>query len=329
MKPLLLDTPVPPALQLRASISPIDLQIVPIAAMVAAAGVLMALVHPSFTQGSNLYALLLDLSLQGLAVIGFVYVMALGEIDLSVGAVYGFTGALAGILMQGGLPFFAAALLSLAAALAIGLVNGLLVVKLRLNSLMLTIGTMVLVRGFGGVLNTVLVGQTFAESFRALARCKVGGVHAVVLLAIALLVMFTLLERRTALFRRLYLSGENAATAVLYGIRVDRLKVGAFVASALAAGLAGLLAASRVTHADAQLGDGLEFTLVTAAVLGGASLSGGKGSLAGAFLGLAFLAIVVNAMVAFDVEPALQSLVIGVLLIIAVALDQQLQRRRS
>jgi ribose transport system permease protein len=328
MKPLVLETPPPRVPPRRLALSPVDRQVLPIALMVVAATLLLGLAHPRFAQAGNVYALLLDLSLQTLAISGFVYVMATGEIDLSAGAVYGFTGAFAGFLMQMDLPFFAAAGLSLACALLFGLANGWLAVRLRLNSLMLTIGTMVLIRGLGGVLNTVLVGQTFSSEFRHLARMQLGGVHVIVIVALAMLVVFSLLERRTAMFRRLYLAGESAATAVLYGIRVDRIKIAAFACSALAAGAAGLVAASRVTHADAQLGDGLEFTLVTAAVLGGASLAGGKGTLGGAFLGLAFLAVVINGMVAFDVEPALQSLVIGVLLIVAVALDRRLEIRR-
>lgn len=327
MKPLAVETPQL-LLPRRLALSPVDRQVVPIALMVVAVTVLLSLAHPGFVQGGNLYALLLDLSLQTLAMSGFVYVMAIGEIDLSAGAVYGFTGAFTGLLMQLDVPFLAAAGLSLAAALLFGLINGWLTVRLRLNSLMLTIGTMVLIRGLGGVLNTVLLGQTFSSAFRQLGRLQVGGVHVIVIVALAMLVLFTVLERRTATFRRLYLAGESAASAVLYGIRVDRIKIAAFACSALAAGAAGLVAASRVTHADAQLGDGLEFTLVTAAVLGGASLTGGKGTLAGAFLGLAFLAVVINGMVAFDVEPALQSLVTGVLLIAAVALDRRLEIRR-
>jgi ribose transport system permease protein len=326
MKPLALQNPSPAAR--HHTLSAVDRQVVPIALMVVAATLLLGLAHPRFAQAGNLYAILLDLSLQTLAVSGFVYVMATGEIDLSAGAVYGFTGAFAGFLMQMDLSFGAAALLSLGGALLFGVVNGLLTVKLRLNSLMLTIGTMVLIRGLSGVLNTLLVGETFSSQFRQLARLQVGGVHLIVIVALAMLVVFSVLERRTAMFRRLYLAGESAATAVLYGLRVDRIKIAAFACSALAAGAAGLVAASRVTHADAQLGDGLEFTLVTAAVLGGASLAGGKGTLAGAFLGLAFLSVVVNGMVAFDVEPALQSLVVGVLLIVAVALDRRLEMRR-
>ncbi|WP_198085983.1 ABC transporter permease [Variovorax sp. E3] len=283
MKPLALQNPSPAAR--HHTLSAVDRQVVPIALMVVAATLLLGLAHPRFAQAGNLYAILLDLSLQTLAVSGFVYVMATGEIDLSAGAVYGFTGAFAGFLMQMDLSFGAAALLSLGCALLFGVVNGLLTVKLRLNSLMLTIGTMVLIRGLSGVLNTLLVGETFSSQFRQLARLQVGGVHLIVIVALAMLVVFSVLERRTAMFRRLYLAGESAATAVLYGLRVDRIKIAAFACSALAAGAAGLVAASRVTHADAQLGDGLEFTLVTAAVLGGASLAGGKGTLAGASWG--------------------------------------------
>jgi ribose/xylose/arabinose/galactoside ABC-type transport system permease subunit len=311
----------PPAPPLRLAL---DMQIVPIALMVAAAALLLGLTRPNFLDWSNIYGMLLDASVQTLAISGFVYVLALGEIDLSAGAVYGLTGVLTGFLMQMDLSFGAAAAAALACAALIGVANGALLVGFGLNSLMLTIGTMVLVRGVGGVLNTVMVGQSFSAAFRALARVTFGEVHLVVLAAAAAVLLLAALEWRSSLFRRLYLAGENGATAVLHGIRVGRIKIAVYAASALMAGAAGLVGASRVTHADSKLGEGMEFTMVTAAVLGGASLFGGKGSLAGAFLGLLFLLIVRNGMVAFDIDPALQSLAVGVLLLLAVGLDRHL-----
>jgi ribose transport system permease protein len=122
--------------------------------------------------------------------------------------------------------------------------------------------------------------------------------------------------------------GHSPETARLYGIRTNRIKVTTFIVSAVTAGIGGILATSRITHAYPTTGLGMEFQMVTAAVLGGASLYGGRGSILRSVLGLLFLAIILNGMIIFNVAPYYQQVLLGIILIAAVFVDTRLNLRR-
>lgn len=288
----------------------------------------LSLTKEYFFAYSNLYSIGYDLSLDAIAIAGFTYVLVMGEIDLSVGAVYALAGTLTGWLLKvAGFDLMPAIAVALSAAAAIGFLNGVLVARLRVNSLMLTIGTMIMVQGLAGVLAADLVGGTYPRFFRMLARERWLGINTTVYFAAAGLVVLMILQARHSLFRKIYLVGESPQSAQLYGIRADRIKLGAFVASALFAGIAGVFTASRLTHASTDMGVGLEFTFVTAAILGGASLYGGRGSIQGSVLGLLFLALIFNGFVQYNINPFAQDVVVGVLLIGAVLFDLLTRRR--
>ncbi len=288
----------------------------------------LALSREQFLAYGNLYSILFALSIDAIAIVGFTYVMVLGEIDLSVGAVYALAGTLTGwLLKQWDFSLYPAIALSLSAAAFVGFANGFLVTRFRINSLMLTIGTLILVQGLVGVLATDLVGGTYPRFFRALARERWFGINATIIVMVAGLVVILFLQSRSTLFRKIYLIGENPETARIYGIRSDAIKIIAFTVSSLFAGIAGILTSSRLTHADIEMGVGLEFTFVTAAILGGASLYGGRGGLGGSVLGLLFLALILNGLVLFNVNPLVQQVAIGALLISAVLFDMMANKR--
>lgn len=290
--------------------------------------VFLAVTREQFFTYSNIYSLVFALSIDAIAIAGFTYVMVLGEIDLSVGAVYALAGTLTGwLLKKAGMDMYSAIAVSLFVATMVGFINGYLVTRFKINSLMLTIGTMILVQGLVGVLATDLVGGTYPRFFRMLARTRWYGINASIIVAGIGLVVLIFLQYRSTLARKLYLVGENAETARIYGIRTDAIKIGAFMASALLAGIGGVLTASRLTHASTEMGVGLEFTYVTAAILGGASLYGGRGGVGGSVLGLFFLALILNGLVLFKINPLAQQVAIGVLLITAVLFDLFLNRR--
>jgi ribose transport system permease protein len=134
---------------------------------------------------------------------------------------------------------------------------------------------------------------------------------------------------RSAIFRQMYYIGHNVETVRLYGIKADKVKITSFVVSAVTAAIGGILATSRITHAYPTTGLGLEFTMVTAAVLGGASLYGGRGSILRSVLGLLFLAIVSNGMIIFQIDPYLQQVLMGAVLIAAVFADTRLNARNQ
>ncbi len=302
--------------------------IIPLTVITAAIFVFLAVTRENFMSGQNLSSILFGVSIDFLAIVGFTYVMVMREIDLSVGSVFALAGTLTGALLVSGWPIWAAIIVVLALAGAIGFVNGLLVVRFNINSLMLTIGTMLLVRGLSNVLVNELGGQTYPRAFRSLSRTSFMDVRLTVIVMVLLVLAGWMFQRRAALFRKMCFIGENAGSAIVHGIRVGRIKIAAFVLSAVTAALAGIFTASRIASADIRMGLGLEFVLVTAAIIGGASLYGGRGDLRGSALGLLMLALVLNGMIMYNIEPVFQQFIIGFLLILTVALDTFVNRTR-
>ena len=289
--------------------------------------VFLTLNSETFFSYRNIYAILYGVSFQFLAVIGFTYLMIIGEIDLSVGSVYAFSGMFMGYLMvMKKIPLFPAMGLSLLACVLMGALTGFLIVRFRLNSMMVTIATMTLIRGLASNFVKRMYGATYPTEMRGLSKIEVNEVYLTIIVMIVLVVILELLLKRSSVFKRMYGVGENRLTARIYGIKSNQIIVLLFALSALTAGIGGILLSSRVTYADTAIGLGLEFHLLTAAVLGGASLYGGKGSMLGSCLGLIFLATILNGMVIFNIEPLLQQLIVGIILIAAVFVDTRLNK---
>ena len=288
---------------------------------------LLAFTSDTFFTYKNIYAILYGVSFQFIAIIGFTYLMIIGEIDLSVGSVYAFSGMFMGYLMvMQKVPLIPAILISLTVCTIMGAITGFLVVKLRLNSMMVTIATMTLIRGLASNFVKRMYGATYPSEMRALSKIEVGDIFLTIIVMVVLVIVLEFMLKRSTIFKRLYFVGENRETARIYGIKSDRIIIGLFALSSLAAGIGGILISSRVTYADTALGLGLEFQLLTAAVLGGASLYGGKGSILGSAVGLIFLATILNGMIIFNIEPLLQQLIIGVILIVSVFVDTRLNK---
>lgn len=287
----------------------------------------LSLTSNTFLRYDNIYSILYGVSFQFLAVIGFTFLLIMGEIDLSVGSVYAFSGMFVGFMtIKLDVPLPLAVLISLAVCAGMGLLTGLLIVKLHLNSMMVTIATMTLIFGLASNFVKKLSGATYPQAMRALPKAGVGGIHWTVIAMILLVVGLELLLRRSTLFRKMYFVGESEETARIYGIKSGKIKVLVFGVSSLTAALGGILANARVTYADASLGLGLEFTLLTAAVLGGASLYGGKGSVLSSCVGLIFLATISNGMVIFDINPLLSQIIVGIILVVSVFVDRRFNR---
>ncbi len=281
----------------------------------------------TFLTYRNIYSILYGVSFQFIAIIGFTYLMIIGEIDLSVGSIYAFSGIFMGYLMViMKLPLIPAMLISLLVCALMGMITGFLVVRFRLNSMMVTIATLTLIRGLASNFVKRMYGATYPTSMRQLSKIEIGDIYLTIIITIVLVVVLEILLKRSTIFKRMYFVGENRQTARIYGIKSDRIIVSLFALSALAAAVGGILISARVTYADTAIGLGLEFHFLTAAVLGGASLYGGKGSVLGSFFGLIFLATMLNGMIIFNIEPLLQQLIIGIILIGAVFVDTRLNK---
>lgn len=278
---------------------------------------------PSFTNASGIMR---NFALDAIMTCGMMLLMVSGVFDLSVGSIYSLVGVLTAALMKNfGWPMGLAVLAGLTAAILCGLVNGFITAKVKVNALITTLGTQQIFRGIA-----IWIGGTnipaLPPSFNAIAQSKILGIQGFVwIMGLVVLISYLLLSK-TRFFRQFYYIGGNIKAAKLSGINVERMQMFGFAFMGLMAGLAGMLFASRLGAAVAVAGDGKELAIITATILGGASLSGGKGNIFGALIGVIFIAIVNNLMILATVEAYWQSIVIGTILILAVATDWLVNR---
>jgi ribose transport system permease protein len=288
----------------------------------------LSIVYPTqFPTVENFSQLLLNLSIDTIVAVGMMILMISGMFDLSVGSVVAFSGGMAGYLMYyHDVNFLVAILAGLAGALLIGFVNGWLIAKVGINPMIQTLAMMGIVRGFALMLSGAGI-QNFPYNFIYIGQSKLLKLQAPVWYMIAIVVLFSWLVRKTAFFRRYYYIGGNERAARLSGIQVEKMKIWAFVISAFLAGVAGILLSSRLGAALSTSGRGLELRVITAVILGGASLSGGYGKIWGAFLGALFMALLNNMLIISRVSGYWQEVILGIILIAAVGLDQLLLKK--
>jgi ribose transport system permease protein len=289
-------------------------------------GAALTFTSETFLSVNNIVSILYGVSINFWGTIGFVYLMIMGELDLSVGSVYAMSGMMVGLLVKNHWPLLPALVVALALSAAVGLVNGFLVVRFKVPSMMITLGTMASVRGLANLLCTWLYGYPYPPSYEALARQRIGGIHLTTLVMVVTVIILEILLKRAAVFKQMYYVGENIETARIYGIKAGRQKIVIFTVMSLLAGIGGILVGSRLRFADSTIGNGLEFTILTAVVLGGASLSGGKGSILRAVVGLIFLATITTGMIVHNIEPLIQQLIVGIILIVTVFIDTRMGR---
>ncbi|MGH7535374.1 MAG: ABC transporter permease, partial [Gemmatimonadales bacterium] len=249
--------------------------------------------------------------------------------DLSVGSMISMVGVVTGwLLVRQDWPVVPAAAAGLAVAALGGWVNGMLVAFARVNALITTLGTLGI---FGGI--AILVGGPsivdLPRSFTVLGQTEILGLQLPVWFMLGLAGAAHYLLRHARAFRLLYFVGSNAKAARNSGINVERVQVLGFTLTGLIAGAAGLALAARFSTAVSNAGLGTELRVITAVILGGASLTGGKGTIAGALIGVLFIALVRSTLLMADVSPYWHSIVVGAILILAVLLDSIQNRARE
>jgi ribose transport system permease protein len=281
----------------------------------------LSLTSGTFLSLNNVVSILYGVSINFYGTIGFVYLMIMGELDLSVGSVYAFSGMMVGMLMRNHVGLIPALAAALVLSAAIGFVNGYLVVKFKVASMMITLGTMAAVRGIANLLCSNLYGYPYNAAYQALSRVRVGDIQLTIIIMTAGVVVLEFLLKRALVFKKMFIAGENPETARIYGIKASQLKITVFTITSLLAGVGGILTGARLKFAESTIGNGLEFTILTAVVLGGASLSGGKGSLLRSVIGLIFLSMITTGMIVHNIEPLIQQLIVGLILIITVFID--------
>lgn len=290
--------------------------------------IVASIIYPdTFPTFENFRQILLNLSTDTIVAVGMMVLLISGAFDLSVGSVAAFCGCLTAYLMQfAGLPVPLAITVGLLASATVGLTNGWLIAYQGINPMIQTLAMMGIVRGLALMVSGAGI-QNLPYWFNAIGQAKLLGIQMPVWYMLLVVSGFSFLVNRTILFRRYYYIGGNEKAADLSGIRVKRMRVLAFLLSALLAGVAGILLSSRLGAALPTMGRGLELRVITAVILGGASLSGGQGKISGALLGAVFMGIVGNLMVISRVSGYWQEIILGVILIVTLWADKALQKR--
>jgi len=292
-------------------------------------GAIMTAASPVFLTWPNLEAILLGLSVDGPIVGGMATLLVSGGLDLSVGSTLAFTGVVVGLLTVAGVPAFIAILLSLLAALAVGMANGLLIAKMKMNPFIITLGMMITVRGLLLIIARGRAVLNLPASFPVVGQGKFLGVQYPIYVVIVLTVVGDLLLRNTRFFRQNYYVGGKEQAARLSGIKVDFIKIFNYCLVAVISGVSGLMITARFGSSSLTVGSGMELRVLTAAVIGGASFNGGEGSVLGAMLGALFMGVLANALNLLGVDVYWQNLVTGLMLILAVVFDTINERRKE
>ncbi len=298
--------------------------------VVLAGGIFLNFASPNFASKANLIALVLGLSFDTIVAVGMTVLLVSGQFDLSVGSVLALAGAVAGFaIVKLGVGVPAGIVLGLMAGAAIGLVNGLLVAKVRVNALIATLGMMSVARGFVLLLTSGYGIPNLPDSFNNLAQGKLLGLQNPVWFMVFFVIVGDVLLRRSRFFRQSYFVGGNERSARLSGINVDFIKISNFIIVGIMAAVSGILLTARFGTASVSAGIGVELRVISAVVIGGASLAGGEGTVIGSLLGVTLMALISNGLNLLGINVYWQTIVIGAVLIIAVATDSLNQRNQS
>ena len=295
----------------------------------------MGLLSPYFLLPENIFNVLRSMATIAIMAIGMTMVIVTGGIDLSVGSVLAASAMLTARLIQFTSinPWFAV-LLGIAFGMSLGLINGLLITKVKIAPFIATLGMLSIARGLTYLIASGLQGTVASnipmrnENVNFMGAGYLGPVPFPVILMIILITIFSLFLKYTVLGRQIYAVGSNEQAARLSGVNIAWVKLFVYSLTGALSGFAGILNAGLLSTAATNAGLGNELDVIAAVVIGGASLAGGEGTIYGALIGAAIMAVLRNAFVLLKLPVYIQTIAIGVVIILAVASDQ-LQRRRS
>ena len=284
--------------------------------------VVLSLTVENFFSAANIAGLLLSVAQIGMVACTMMLCLASRDFDLSVGSTVALAGVLGAIVLEQTGSLGLAIGGGLLAGALIGAGNGVLIAYLRVNALIATLATMLMVRGLAFITSEGQAVGISNESFIALGDTALFGLRLPIWVAVACFVVFGVLLNHTVFGRNTLAIGGNPEAARLAGVRVERLRVWIFMLQGMVAALAGLILASRITSGQPNAAMGFELDVISACVLGGVSLMGGRARIFGVVIGVLIMGTVENVMNLLNVDAFYQYLVRGLILLAAVLLDQ-------
>lgn len=294
-------------------------EIVPLALLIVAV-IVSTLLSPYFFAWANLRDMTSQFMEEGLMALPMTMVIICANIDLSVGSILGLVSVCFGLRFVAGWPIGLDMLFALVLGSALGAVNGLLVTRLKLPSLVVTLGTLALFRGFAQVLDGDGQVSSYPDWYVGIDQRYIAGLPAPLLIFAACALVFGLVLHRTSFGRLVYAIGSNEEACRFSAISVDRIKLIVFILSGLMSGAGALMITSRLGSSRWDVGLGFELDVITAVVLGGTDIFGGRGSILGTVFALFTIGVVRNGMGLANYNGDEQSMVIGVLLVLSILL---------
>lgn len=293
--------------------------------------IVISILNPRFLQTANLLNVLRQTSINAIIAAGVTFVILTGGIDISVGSILAFVGAVAAWMVTKEINLFFIVIVALLIGAAAGLFNGLLITRGDLQPMIVTLATMTLFRGFTLVFTDgkpiSFATMKSAAAFKWIGAGEVGPIPTPIIIMILLFALCYFVLNNTAFGRHLYAIGGNEEAAFLSGVNAKRTKVTAFMVSGMTAALAGLIVTARLSSAQPTAGTGYEMDAIAAVVLGGTSLTGGQGNILGTVVGALIIGMLNNALNLMDVSSYYQTIVKGVVIIAAVLLDSRSRKK--
>ncbi len=299
-----------------------------IVAILVVMSIVLSVFSSQFLTSENFLSVFRQFSFIGIMAIGQVMVIVTGGIDLSVGSVFAFAGVTSAFAMTKlGLGVPAGLLIGIVSGLAFGLLNGLLITRLQLPPFIATLGTLSIARGLSYALTGGFPIPDLPPAFKFIGQGYISIVPFPVILLLVLGVLFSFFLRTTVIGRRVYATGSNEEAARVSGVNTSSIKILVYSLSGILAGIAGMATAARLGVAQSTAGIGYELDVIAAVIIGGASVTGGVGTVFGSIMGAAIMGVLKNGLILLSVSAYWQQAIIGVVILVAVTFD--LLRNRS
>ena len=284
--------------------------------------IFFSVTSPVFLKTDTLMKLLKQASIYGIIAIGMVFVITSSGIDISVGSVVGLSGIIVSMCMLSGMGVMVSILIAILASVLVGLFNGVLVFDANVPPFIATMASMTIVRNIILLITGAKTISGLPKGFTAIAAGSVFGVPNLFLAWFAIILMSFFISKKTVFGRNIYSYGSNKEAARLSGINTRVTVYGVYVFCAVVCGIAGILLTSRLGNGVPTSGDGYELDAIAAAVVGGASLDGGEGSVIGTVLGAMIMAMLRQGGTLLGINSFIMKIIIGSLIALAVVIDK-------
>ena len=292
--------------------------------------IIMSIVSPVFRTGRNVVSILQQVSTNGILALGMVFVITAGGIDLSIGSLLALTSVIVGEVLIATNSIIIAVIVAIIACSVFGLLNGILIAKFNLFPFVVTLSTQLVIRGAAYIVSGGQSKVIMHPNFREIGLGKLGDIvpYSVIILSVVAILAYILLHL-TKFGRYIYAVGGNKEAALVSGVNVEWTTILSYVIMGICSAISGVILTSRINASQPNIGMGYETDAIAAVVIGGTSFAGGVSTIPGAIIGICMIGVIYNGMNLLQVESYWQTVIKGLLILVAVLLDIYLNKRNN